>query len=167
VADEEQSAAAPSQPQRQVSTDAALVVPSSASPVVQESIPPQVGTVLEAFKGALDRELTLGERLTGKARQAFVLSIGFFTIVQTVAFNSFHSGFIRGVELTWLFILAIAAISFLALAAFATVRSDVPLKFGEIPLDKLAKLVEQAYEGDVEVPGRADGGLLRDDRVDA
>lgn len=50
------------------------------------AVPPQVGTVLEAFKDSLNREFSAAERLTSKARQAFVLSIGFFTIVQTVAF---------------------------------------------------------------------------------
>jgi hypothetical protein len=117
------------------------------------SLPPGVSETLEAFKGTLDRELGLAERLTTKARQSFVLSIGFFTIVQTVAFNSFHSGFIRGVELTWLFALAIASIFFLAIAAFATLRSDVPLDFGEFDLDDLGQQLQAAYRGDVQVPG--------------
>lgn len=118
-----------------------------------QALPPGVSETLEAFKGSLDRELGLAERLTTKARQSFVLSIGFFTIVQTVAFNSFHSGFVRGVELSWLFALAIAAISFLAIAAFATLRSDVPLEFGEFNLDDLGQQMQAAYRGDIRVPG--------------
>jgi hypothetical protein len=118
------------------------------------SLPPGVSETLDAFKGTLDRELGLAERLTTKARQSFVLSIGFFTIVQTVAFNSFHSGFIRGLELTWLFALAIASIFFLTIAAFATLRSDVPLAFGEFDLDDLGRAMQKAYRGDVQVPGR-------------
>ncbi len=51
-----------------------------------------------------------------------------------------------------MFILAIASISCLALAAFATVLSDVPLTFGEFKLKTLKELVEDAYGGATNVP---------------
>jgi hypothetical protein len=120
-----------------------------------ESAPPAaIGPVLDAFKGALDRQFTLADRLTTKARQAFVVSIGFFTIVQTVAFNNFQSDFVKGNEIKWLLALAIAAIVGLAAAATAVIRSDQPVEFGDFKLSELGDLVSDAYAGDDHVPGR-------------
>jgi hypothetical protein len=120
---------------------------------LRDRSPADMSYVLEAFRGALDRQFTLADRLTTKARQAFVLSIGFFTIVQAVAFSSFESSQLHHWELPVLLGLAIASILCLALAAAATVRADVPVEFGDFKLDDLGRLVERAYMGDPNVPG--------------
>jgi hypothetical protein len=116
--------------------------------------PPEIAYVIDAFREALERQFTLAERLTSKARQAFVVSIGFFTIVQTVAFNSFQAREVRGSEVAWLLALAIASIIGLAVSAFAVVRSDSPVEFGDFRLDRLGELVESAYRRDHTVPAR-------------
>jgi hypothetical protein len=75
----------------------------------------------------------MAERLSVKARQAFVLGVGFFTIVQTVAFNSFAQTAISKGEKRWLLVLAILAIVTLALAAYTTVRAELLISAKDFP----------------------------------
>lgn len=89
------------------------------------SAPDDVKYVLDALRWSADEELTMAERLSVKARQAFVLGVGFFTIVQTVAFNSFAQRSITPHEKHWLLGLAIGAILALAVAAYTTVRAEL------------------------------------------
>src|SRR2546430_1932720 len=45
----------------------------------------------DALKSSAEQELTIAERVSGKARQVFALGAGVFVVSQTVAFGSFEA----------------------------------------------------------------------------
>jgi hypothetical protein len=86
--------------------------------------PSEVSFVIDGLKLSLGEEYQTADRLAAKSRQLFAAALGFFTIVQTVAFNSYESGNINDTEDTWLFGLAAFALLALTAAAAAAVRAD-------------------------------------------
>lgn len=116
------------------------------------AVPVGADSILSALAALTDREFAITERFTDKTRQTFALAIGFFTIVQTVAFNSFQAGAIHHLERTWLFALAMAAIGFLFLTAIATAQSERLISVRDLDVDRLLTELEAAYEGDARAP---------------
>lgn len=116
--------------------------------------------LVDALRSSADQELTIAERVSGKARQAFALGAGFFVISQTVAFGGFETRNIHPYEKYWIIGLAIGAVAVLALAAFATIKADATVGSRDLPLAKLEADLNAAYEGDEDVVGRLGGYYL-------
>ena len=112
------------------------------------------GRIVDALKASADQELTIAERLSGKARQAFALAAGVFVVAQTVAFGSFEADNLGGNEKSWMIGLAICAVVLLALAAFGTIKADSTVNSGDLPLEELENDLNAAYQGDPDVIGR-------------
>lgn len=119
-------------------------------------------TVIDALKSSAEEQLTMAERVSGKARQAFALAAGVFVVSQTVAFGNFDTKNIRPYEKHWIIGFAIGAVGMLAIAAFATLKADATVKSGGLPLDKMEKELNAALvDGDDEgVMGRVGGYYL-------
>lgn len=122
--------------------------------------PGDAGRIVDALKSTADQEMTIAERLCGKARQAFTLGAGVFVVAQTVAFNSFDERTLDGHEKVWMLRLAILAVAILGLAAFATVKADGTVDSRDLPLKDLESDLNAAYEGDADVLGRLGGYYL-------
>jgi len=122
--------------------------------------PEDAGRVVDALIASADQELTIAERLSAKARQAFALAAGVFVVAQTVAFGSFQTDNLGDREQDWLIGLAIVAVVVLALAAFATIKADATVDSRDLPLRKLEDDLHAAYQGDSEVTGRLGGYYL-------
>jgi hypothetical protein len=119
-------------------------VDSSAHSVVNEA-PKEVSYVLDGLKLSLDEEYQTAERLSMKSRQLFAVALGFFTIVQTVAFNAYEQDNVGPNEDTWLFALAIVAITVLTAAAIAAVRADSLVPSHQLPVDVLEDVLAAIY----------------------
>ncbi len=109
---------------------------------------------MDALKGSSDQELTIADRLAGKARQAFALGAGVFVVAQTVAFGNFDARNLSTTEQQWIIGLAIAAVVALGIAGIATLKADAPEASGDLPLAKLEDDLNAVYEGDPDVVGR-------------
>lgn len=101
--------------------------------------------VLDALKSSLDEEFLTSERLNAKSRQVFALAIGFFTIVQTVAFTAFEQDNVKGAEDAWLFGLTVAALLALVAAAAAAVRADSLLPSYQFSVEVAEDLIATMY----------------------
>jgi hypothetical protein len=112
------------------------------------------GRIVDSLRSAGDQELTIAERLSSKARQAFALAAGVFTISQTVAFGNFESSKLHPYEKHWILGLAIGAVVLLGIAAFATIKADATVESRDLPLERLENDLNAAYEGDDGVTGR-------------
>jgi hypothetical protein len=115
---------------------------------------------VDSLRSSADQELTIADRVGGKARQAFALAAGVFVVAQTVAFGSFDAKNISSHEQHWMLGLAIGAVVLLGSAAFATIKADATVSSGDLPLDKLEVDLNAAYDGDTEVTGRLGGYYL-------
>jgi hypothetical protein len=122
--------------------------------------PGDAGRIVDALKASADQELTIAERVSGKARQAFALAAGVFVVAQTVAFGNFEANNLSDRERDWILGLAIAAVVLLGAAAFATIKADATVDSRDLPLGKLEDDLNAAYEGDPEVTGRLGGYYL-------
>jgi hypothetical protein len=122
--------------------------------------PSGAGMIVDALKSSADQELTIAERLAGKARQAFALGAGVFVVAQTVAFGNFEASKITTREQRWIIGMAIGAVVLLGLAAIATLKADAPVVSGDLPLAKLEDDLNAAYDGDQDVIGRLGGYYL-------
>lgn len=122
--------------------------------------PEDAGRVVDTLRASAEQELTIAERLSSKARQAFALAAGVFVVAQTVAFGSFQPDNISDREQDWMIGLAIGAVAMLALAAFATIKADATVDSRDLPLGKLEDDLNAAYEGDTDVTGRLGGYYL-------
>lgn len=105
--------------------------------------------IVSALRARVEEELKLSERLDQKGRQAFLLSLGFFTAVQAVTFGSFAVIGVTAHERRWLVGLAIVASLALVLVGLALRHAEALRKEDDI---KPSKLVEWADEsrGDPE-----------------
>lgn len=131
------------------------------SPTGGQGAPPgNAASIVDALKASADQELTIAERLSGKARQTFALAAGVFVVAQTVAFGSFKVDNISGREQDWLLGLAIGAVVILAFAAVATIKADATVDSRDLPLAELENDLNASYEGDTEVTGRLGGYYL-------
>lgn len=110
--------------------------------------------IVVALRSASEQELTIADRLAGKARQAFVLGVGVFVVAQTVAFGNFDANKISTREQHRLIGLAVVAVVVLIASAIATIKADATYTSGDLQLDKLEKDLNAAYEGDRDVIGR-------------
>lgn len=116
--------------------------------------PGDAAKVVDVLAASAEQEFNLAERLSAKARQAFGLAAGVFTVSQTVAFGGFQSSKLSGSETHWIIRLAIAAVLTLAAAAFATVKADALVDSRDLPLARLEDDLNAAYAGDADVLGR-------------
>lgn len=112
------------------------------------------GRIVDALKASAEQELTIAERVSGKARQAFALAAGLFVVAQTVVFGRFEAENLTNLEKDWMIGLAIGAVVLLVGAAFATIKADATVDSRDLPLGKLEDDLEAAYDGDPEVTGR-------------
>jgi hypothetical protein len=119
-----------------------------------ESSPPDAGKILDVLRASADQEMTIAERLSGKARQAFALAAAVFTISQTVAFGNFDASQLSGHEKHWMILLAIVAVVALGFAVFSTIKADVTVDSRDLPLAALEDDLNAAYAGDPDVIGR-------------
>jgi len=122
--------------------------------------PEDAGRVVDALKSSAEQELTIAERLSSKARQAFALAAGVFVVAQTVAFGGFQTANLSNREQDWMIGLAIGAVVMLAVAAFATIKADATVDSRDLPLADLEDDLNAAYEGDKDVTGRLGGYYL-------
>jgi hypothetical protein len=122
--------------------------------------PNDAGRIVDALKASADQELTIAERCSSKARQAFALAAGVFVVAQTVAFGSFEAKNLSGPEKDWMIGLAIGAVAMLALAALATIKADATVDSRDLPLADLENDLNAAYDGDPDVTGRLGGYYL-------
>jgi hypothetical protein len=120
-----------------------------------------LGEILTTLRGLADVEFNIAERLSAKARQAFVLAAGVFTVAQTVAFGSFQSAALSRHEKHWMIGLTITAVVLLALEGIATFRTDGTFTSRDLSLADLEDEVNSAYAGDDEVLGRIASKYLR------
>lgn len=118
------------------------------------------GQVLDTLRASADQELTIAERISAKARQAFALAAGVFVVAQTVAFNSFQVANLGGTERRWMFGLAIVSVAILSVAAFFTIKTDSTFASGDLPLAAMEDDLNAAYDGDDQVIGRLGGYYL-------
>ncbi|RKQ90470.1 hypothetical protein C8N24_0274 [Solirubrobacter pauli] len=116
--------------------------------------PGQADRVVDAIKASADVEFNIAERLSGKARQAFALAAGMFTVAQAVALGAFRPGNVNTVEARWILGFALAAVIALAAAALTTVKADATVVSGDLSLDLLEDELNLAYTGDQDVVGR-------------
>lgn len=116
--------------------------------------------IVDALKSSADQELTIAERISAKARQAFALAAGVFVVAQTVAFGNFETKQLSPHEKHWIIGLGIGAVATLVLAAFATIKADSTFDSGDLPLSELENDLNAAYAGDVDVTGRLGGYYL-------
>ena len=134
----------------------------------RELDPGQADRVLDALKSSADIEFYIAERLAAKARQAFALAAGLFTVAQAVALGTFNPRSISSAEQYWILALAIVAVVAVGLAALAAVRADGTVVSGDLPLAALEDDLNAAYDGDREVVGRLGSyylGVVRTRRV--
>lgn len=116
--------------------------------------------IVDALRSSADQEMTIAERVSGKARQAFALAAGVFVVSQTVAFGNFEAKHVSAHEKHWMIGLAIGAVFLLGVAAFATIKADATVDSRDLPLAKLEDDLNAAYEGDPDVLGRLGGYYL-------
>jgi hypothetical protein len=149
-------ASEPSDPKATPSGETAHGDDHSAAPSSGEARegPQDVSLLVDALKSSAAQEFSIAERLTAKTRQTFALAVGFFTIVQTVAFNSFAQAEISDAEKTRMLVLAISAIACLALAAATTVRADALVASADLDTDEIKRFLKSAYAGDKDIPAR-------------
>lgn len=122
--------------------------------------PEDVGRIVDALKSSADQELTIAERLSSKARQAFALAAGVFVVAQTVAFGGFRTDNLGNGEQDWMIGLGIGSVVMLLIAALATIKADATFDSRDLPLTKLENDLNAAYAGDPEVTGRLGGYYL-------
>jgi hypothetical protein len=130
------------------------------SPVGGDHGPEDAKEIVDALRSSAEQELTIADRLAGKARQVFVLGVGVFVVAQTVAFGNFDAKKISTREQHWIIGLAVVAVLVLVLAAVATIRADATATSGDLPLDDLQADLNAAYDGDRDVVGRLGGYYL-------
>jgi hypothetical protein len=109
--------------------------------------PPRVvAYLIDTLRGLFQEEFETADRLSGKARQAFALAVGFFALVQTVAFNNFAKASENGSDTKWILIVALIAIVPVAIAAGVTIWADSLVPGRRFPLRIVEYLLEASYE---------------------
>src|SRR2546421_3728197 len=108
--------------------------------------PSEVAYLLDTLRALFQEEFETADRLNGKARQAFALAVGFFALVQTVAFNNFAHAAESPTDTKWILIVALVAIVPVALSAGVTVWADSLIPGRRFPLAIVEYLLEAAYE---------------------
>jgi hypothetical protein len=108
--------------------------------------PSVVAYLIDTLRGLFQEEFETADRLSGKARQAFALAVGFFALVQTVAFNNFAKASENGSDTKWILIVALIAIVPVAIAAGVTIWADSLVPGRRFPLRIVEYLLEASYE---------------------
>jgi hypothetical protein len=132
--------------------------PSNPPPLTRSSGsgdgPEGAGRVVDALKSSADQELTIAERISSKARQAFALAAAAFVVAQTVAFGNFEVGNLSTYEKHRMIGLAIASVVVLTVASFFTIKADATVDSRDLQLGQLEDDLNAAYNGDPDVTGR-------------
>lgn len=95
------------------------------------------GRTLDLILKRVDQELERSERAGNRARQAFAISVGFFAIVQTVAFGSFAYGLISPAERAEIIDRAVVAGYAVAVCGLLFLIADGAFRSHNVDEDKL------------------------------
>ena len=102
------------------------------------------GKIVDALKSSAEQEMTIAERLAGKARRALRLGRAFLSWLRPSRLAiSTRKDLLRAS--TW--ILAILAVLVLGLAAAAMLKADSPVASGDLPLTDLRVEPERSLRG--------------------
>lgn len=107
--------------------------------------PKEIAYVLDVAKLSLEEEFHTAEGVGAKSRQLFTVCIGFFTIVQTVAFTAYEKDNVNNTEDTWLFVLAAVALVGLTAVAYSAARADSLVPSYQVSTDIIEDLIAGIY----------------------